>query len=136
GSGEEQEGAGRYPGEAAAGGRIRRGRLPDARAASAVERRHHQAVGHRGRSEREVGGVFLSEVVPGMLARKARMTARPLSPRDPPLPSRPGEGHVGQMPVISAPRNGLDRMSWAWVGVVPFFAFALMFLILPTGFLM
>src|SRR5258708_38071703 len=27
-------------------------------------------------------------------------------------------------------------MSWAWVGVVPFFAFALMFLILPTGFLM
>jgi putative spermidine/putrescine transport system permease protein len=40
------------------------------------------------------------------------------------------------MPVISAPRNGLDRMSWAWVGVVPFFAFALMFLILPTGFLM
>ncbi len=27
-------------------------------------------------------------------------------------------------------------ISWAWVGVVPFFAFALMFLILPTGFLM
>ena len=26
-------------------------------------------------------------------------------------------------------------MSWAWVGVAPFFLFALMFLILPTGFL-
>jgi putative spermidine/putrescine transport system permease protein len=25
--------------------------------------------------------------------------------------------------------------SWAWLGVVPFFAFALMFLLLPTGFL-
>jgi len=32
-------------------------------------------------------------------------------------------------------RTGLDRMSWAWVGVAPFFLFALMFLILPTGFL-
>jgi putative spermidine/putrescine transport system permease protein len=32
-------------------------------------------------------------------------------------------------------RAGLDRMSWAWVGVAPFFIFALMFLILPTGFL-
>jgi putative spermidine/putrescine transport system permease protein len=27
-------------------------------------------------------------------------------------------------------------MSWAWVGVIPFFTFALMFLILPTAFLM
>jgi putative spermidine/putrescine transport system permease protein len=27
------------------------------------------------------------------------------------------------------------RLSWAWLGVVPFFAFALMFLLLPTGFL-
>lgn len=32
-------------------------------------------------------------------------------------------------------RTGLGRMSWAWVGVAPFFLFALMFLILPTGFL-
>ena len=32
-------------------------------------------------------------------------------------------------------RTGLDRMSWAWVGVTPFFLFALLFLILPTGFL-
>ena len=31
--------------------------------------------------------------------------------------------------------TGLGRMSWAWVGVAPFFLFALMFLILPTGFL-
>lgn len=29
-----------------------------------------------------------------------------------------------------------SEMSWAWLGVVPFFLFALMFLILPTGFLM
>lgn len=28
-----------------------------------------------------------------------------------------------------------DGISWAWVGVVPFFLFAAMFLILPTGFL-
>jgi putative spermidine/putrescine transport system permease protein len=27
------------------------------------------------------------------------------------------------------------RMNWAWVGVAPFFLFALLFLILPTGFL-
>ena len=27
-----------------------------------------------------------------------------------------------------------DGFSWAWVGVMPFFLFALMFLILPTGF--
>jgi putative spermidine/putrescine transport system permease protein len=29
----------------------------------------------------------------------------------------------------------VSRLSWAWVGVVPFFVFALMFLILPTGLL-
>src|SRR5262245_59732851 len=32
-------------------------------------------------------------------------------------------------------RIGLDLMSWAWVGGAPVFLFALMFLILPTGFL-
>jgi putative spermidine/putrescine transport system permease protein len=31
--------------------------------------------------------------------------------------------------------TGGARLSWAWLGVVPFFAFALMFLLLPTGFL-
>jgi putative spermidine/putrescine transport system permease protein len=37
-----------------------------------------------------------------------------------------------------APAAGSSRtghVSWAWVGVVPFFVFALMFLILPTSFL-
>jgi putative spermidine/putrescine transport system permease protein len=34
-----------------------------------------------------------------------------------------------------AMRIGLDQMSWAWLGVTPFFLFALMFLLLPTGFL-
>jgi len=29
----------------------------------------------------------------------------------------------------------VSRVSWAWVGVLPFFVFALMFLILPTGLL-
>jgi putative spermidine/putrescine transport system permease protein len=33
-------------------------------------------------------------------------------------------------------RIQLDRQSWAWIGVAPFFLFAAMFLILPTGFLM
>jgi putative spermidine/putrescine transport system permease protein len=38
----------------------------------------------------------------------------------------------------TTPTTGLappSRISWAWVGVVPFFVFALMFLILPTSFL-
>jgi putative spermidine/putrescine transport system permease protein len=38
--------------------------------------------------------------------------------------------------MISAAQSRSEPMSWAWLGVVPFFAFALMFLILPTGFLM
>ena len=41
-------------------------------------------------------------------------------------------------PAIGPPRTAppwIDRVSWAWVGIVPFFVFALMFLILPTGFL-
>jgi putative spermidine/putrescine transport system permease protein len=45
---------------------------------------------------------------------------------------------MAQQLQIAAPagaRTGLDRMSWAWLGVAPFFLFALMFLILPTGFL-
>jgi putative spermidine/putrescine transport system permease protein len=41
---------------------------------------------------------------------------------------------VAARPTFGA-RIGLDRMSWAWVGVAPFFLFALLFLILPTGFL-
>jgi putative spermidine/putrescine transport system permease protein len=37
-------------------------------------------------------------------------------------------------PPVAAP-SSVGQVSWAWVGVVPFFVFALMFLILPTGFL-
>src|SRR4051794_24691555 len=39
---------------------------------------------------------------------------------------------------LPAPAQGiaLGRFSWAWLGVTPFFLFALMFLILPTAFLM
>ena len=35
-------------------------------------------------------------------------------------------------PVLAVPRIRRDRISFAWVGVVPFFLFALLFLILPT----
>jgi putative spermidine/putrescine transport system permease protein len=41
-------------------------------------------------------------------------------------------------PAIGPPRAAppwAGRLSWTWVGVVPFFVFAVMFLILPTGFL-
>jgi putative spermidine/putrescine transport system permease protein len=37
-------------------------------------------------------------------------------------------------PSPAAP-SWLNHLSWAWAGVVPFFVFALMFLILPTGLL-
>jgi putative spermidine/putrescine transport system permease protein len=37
---------------------------------------------------------------------------------------------------VPAARSRLDRMSWAWLGVMPFFVFAVMFLILPTSYLM
>jgi putative spermidine/putrescine transport system permease protein len=41
-------------------------------------------------------------------------------------------------PAIGSPRAApawVSRVSWTWLGVVPFFVFALMFLILPTGLL-
>ncbi|HEY3249160.1 MAG TPA: ABC transporter permease subunit [bacterium] len=37
-------------------------------------------------------------------------------------------------PVPARPSR-IGRLSWAWLGVAPFFVFALMFLILPTGLL-
>jgi putative spermidine/putrescine transport system permease protein len=40
---------------------------------------------------------------------------------------------VAGHPPVGRPR--LDKFSWAWIGVTPFFLFALLFLILPTGFL-
>src|SRR5215470_11552697 len=43
-----------------------------------------------------------------------------------------------QSQVAARPSFGrlqLGQISWAWVGVAPFFLFALLFLILPTGFL-
>jgi putative spermidine/putrescine transport system permease protein len=36
------------------------------------------------------------------------------------------------MASIASPRSGGARLSWAWLGVVPFLAFALLFLVLPT----
>lgn len=42
--------------------------------------------------------------------------------------------HPAIGPAPAAP-SWVSQLSWAWVGVVPFFVFALMFLILPSGFL-
>jgi putative spermidine/putrescine transport system permease protein len=47
-------------------------------------------------------------------------TAAPIATRDAPL---------------ARPASHAPRRSWAWLGVVPFFVFALIFLILPIGFL-
>src|SRR2546421_3874181 len=44
------------------------------------------------------------------------------------------ETRVALGPSPAAP-PWVSEVSWAWVGVVPFFVFALMFLILPTGLL-
>ncbi|HEV8309785.1 MAG TPA: ABC transporter permease subunit [Methylomirabilota bacterium] len=45
--------------------------------------------------------------------------------------------HVARLdpPPAAAATPWHGQVSWAWVGVVPFFVFALMFLILPTSFL-
>jgi putative spermidine/putrescine transport system permease protein len=46
---------------------------------------------------------------------------------------------MAQQPQIAArslgARLGVDQLSWSWLGVAPFFVFAIMFLILPTAFL-
>lgn len=39
---------------------------------------------------------------------------------------------IGPSPAAA---SWVSQVSWAWVGVVPFFVFALMFLIVPSGFL-
>jgi len=43
-----------------------------------------------------------------------------------------GQSEAVAAPAVMAPPR---RMSWAWLGVVPFFAFAILFLILPTSYL-
>ncbi len=42
---------------------------------------------------------------------------------------------IPEPPASAAAPAWLGRLSWAWLGVVPFFVFALMFLILPSTFL-
>jgi putative spermidine/putrescine transport system permease protein len=44
------------------------------------------------------------------------------------------QAQAAQRPPLSS-RLGIDQLSWSWLGVAPFFVFALMFLILPTLFL-
>ena len=44
------------------------------------------------------------------------------------------QADITARPTVAA-RIGLDQASWAWIGVAPFFLFALLFLILPTAFL-
>ncbi|MEX0815692.1 MAG: ABC transporter permease subunit [Dongiaceae bacterium] len=46
--------------------------------------------------------------------------------------AQPSDAEAKPIPVA---RIGPGQISWAWVGVVPFFVFALMFLILPTAYL-
>ena len=56
---------------------------------------------------------------------------RPLAVQ--PSPGLPGEGLA--IPPPPATSLWVSGVSWAWVGIVPFFVFALMFLIVPTSFL-
>jgi putative spermidine/putrescine transport system permease protein len=52
----------------------------------------------------------------------------------PPLPAEPGPlpGPIG-----TAQKNlAVGQQAWAWIGVAPFFVFALMFLLLPTLYLL
>jgi putative spermidine/putrescine transport system permease protein len=52
----------------------------------------------------------------------------------PPLPAEPGPLPE---PIGTAQKNlAVGQQLWAWIGVVPFFAFALMFLLLPTLYLL
>jgi putative spermidine/putrescine transport system permease protein len=52
----------------------------------------------------------------------------------PPLPAEPGPVPG---PTATAPKNlAFGQQVWAWVGVAPFFIFALMFLLLPTVYLL
>lgn len=48
-----------------------------------------------------------------------------------------GMAHVTHSAVGPAPAapSWVSQLSWTWLGVIPFFVFALMFLILPTGLL-
>ncbi len=46
--------------------------------------------------------------------------------------AQPSDAEASPIPVA---RIRPGQISWAWVGVVPFFVFALMFLILPTAYL-
>jgi len=41
---------------------------------------------------------------------------------------------IAVQPSLAA-RMKVDQLSWSWLGVMPFFIFALLFLIIPTGFL-
>jgi len=52
----------------------------------------------------------------------------------PPLPAEPGPLPE---PIGTAQKNlAVGQQLWAWIGVAPFFAFALMFLLLPTLYLL
>src|ERR1700759_171476 len=51
----------------------------------------------------------------------------------PPLPAEPGP--VPEPFPATAKNLGIGQKAWAWIGVAPFFIFALMFLLLPTLYL-
>ena len=98
------------------------GRLPDARRAGGGQGRDHQAVGLGRRRQRPVAP-FEYGVVPersGTTPIRGQGTGGLMV----------DQSAVGARPVIGAVRPA--PVSWAWLGVAPFFLFALMFLILPT----
>jgi len=51
----------------------------------------------------------------------------------PPLPAEPGP--LPEPYPANAKGFGLSQRAWAWIGVAPFFIFALMFLLIPTLYL-
>src|SRR5581483_57228 len=51
----------------------------------------------------------------------------------PPLPAEPGP--VPEPFPATAKGFGISQKAWAWIGVAPFFIFALMFLLIPTLYL-
>ena len=89
---------------AAAGAGLRERRLPDAPGAGGDEGSRHRRLGQRRRRQRAV------------IPRGAPATAR---------------GSATDRRAMTAPAPRTAR-SWAWLGIVPFLAFALLFLILPT----
>ncbi len=89
-------------------------RVPDARAARYGQDAHHRPVGRRRRSQRPVGPA----VVP--IHRSSNVVA---------VATTAGE------PGAQRARRARRRFGWAWLGLLPFFIFAIAFMFLPVVYL-